>query len=423
MNTNIELNFYGDKKSIITPNSFVELKEIVSQKFFLDPLDVEELIFRYLDEENDLVSISNEEDFKFANSIKKTLVVEIEISEKSRLFKDMENKEKSKIDENKRNDLKDESKNKLSETEYLKLEILAKQKELENLEKAAKEKKEKKENKEKKSVDKKENKVEKEEKKEKKCDKANMEKKVKMLVELSVNESIEKVKKEIIQKAVDEALFNLNVSKPKECPMTKLNNCMFKNNEPKDVHIGYICDGCKKGPIVGIRYKCTVCFDFDYCEDCEEKLGLVHNHNFIKIRNSVRPYNCFKPSNIVTNEDKKSNPPLFNNFQELVKNTFNALEKNIDLSKSDKKAKSKSKLIEKNEKKVVDEIVIDDVKENKSIEVPEEITTKEEKDIYYYQAENLIDILGLNTEVEKLAEELRKVQGNVDSLASVVFKN
>jgi len=35
-------------------------------------------------------------------------------------------------------------------------------------------------------------------------------------------------------------------------------------------------------PIKGIRYKCSICRDFDYCETCEERLG--HEHPFLKIR-------------------------------------------------------------------------------------------------------------------------------------------
>jgi len=41
--------------------------------------------------------------------------------------------------------------------------------------------------------------------------------------------------------------------------------------EPKDkpVHKNVICDGCNVHPIVGIRYKCSVLPDFDFCEKCE----------------------------------------------------------------------------------------------------------------------------------------------------------
>ena len=44
------------------------------------------------------------------------------------------------------------------------------------------------------------------------------------------------------------------------------------------------CDGRKKFPIQGIRYKCTVCNNFDYCEECEKKFSLEHGHPLLKIR-------------------------------------------------------------------------------------------------------------------------------------------
>lgn len=51
----------------------------------------------------------------------------------------------------------------------------------------------------------------------------------------------------------------------------------------KVVHSMYICDGCGMDPIVGARYKCTICDDFDYCEACEEKFRKEHKHPFLKI--------------------------------------------------------------------------------------------------------------------------------------------
>lgn len=48
------------------------------------------------------------------------------------------------------------------------------------------------------------------------------------------------------------------------------------------VHESCQCDGCDTKPIVGIRYKCSVCKNFDYCSNCEERLS--HEHPFLKIR-------------------------------------------------------------------------------------------------------------------------------------------
>jgi len=50
------------------------------------------------------------------------------------------------------------------------------------------------------------------------------------------------------------------------------------------VHSNVICDGCQKGPIVGIRYKCSICPDFDFCEKCEETKWKEHDHPLIKMR-------------------------------------------------------------------------------------------------------------------------------------------
>lgn len=45
------------------------------------------------------------------------------------------------------------------------------------------------------------------------------------------------------------------------------------------VHPNVICDGCE-GPVVGARFKCTVCPDYDLCSTCEGK-GLHKEHNMV----------------------------------------------------------------------------------------------------------------------------------------------
>lgn len=50
----------------------------------------------------------------------------------------------------------------------------------------------------------------------------------------------------------------------------------------KSVHNRIICDGCGMNPILGVRYKCSVCEDFDYCENCEATIE--HSHPFLKIK-------------------------------------------------------------------------------------------------------------------------------------------
>lgn len=54
-------------------------------------------------------------------------------------------------------------------------------------------------------------------------------------------------------------------------------------NKSVVVHDNVVCDGCN-GSVVGIRYKCSVCPDYDLCESCELRGG-VHDstHPLLKI--------------------------------------------------------------------------------------------------------------------------------------------
>jgi len=62
------------------------------------------------------------------------------------------------------------------------------------------------------------------------------------------------------------------------------------------VHLGVICDGCD-GPVIGPRYKCLTCPDYDLCGSCEAR-GLHVQHKMIRLdapsckRVSVGPPRC-----------------------------------------------------------------------------------------------------------------------------------
>lgn len=74
-------------------------------------------------------------------------------------------------------------------------------------------------------------------------------------------------------------------------------------DQSKVVHEGIECDGCGVCPILGVRYKCSVRKDFDYCEKCEESLN--HEYPMLKIRKAGGA-----PSMILTvlNEDAEGKP-------------------------------------------------------------------------------------------------------------------
>ena len=86
------------------------------------------------------------------------------------------------------------------------------------------------------------------------------------------------------------------------------NNFQSVENQPKieekqsKVEHGAVCDNCNE-KITGIRYKCLQCFDFDFCDVCEElnykeKLH-DENHFFAKIIKPtlVTPFPPFFPRN------------------------------------------------------------------------------------------------------------------------------
>ena len=56
-----------------------------------------------------------------------------------------------------------------------------------------------------------------------------------------------------------------------------------ENYTNKIVHKNIICDGCGMKPILGIRYKCKICENFDYCQNCLDMYKEKHGHNFEKI--------------------------------------------------------------------------------------------------------------------------------------------
>jgi len=53
------------------------------------------------------------------------------------------------------------------------------------------------------------------------------------------------------------------------------------------VHERITCDSCHTSPIIGIRYKCTVCRDFDICGKCETENKHPSNHILMKIRSPL----------------------------------------------------------------------------------------------------------------------------------------
>eukprot|EP01080_Neovahlkampfia_damariscottae_P008775 gene8775-723_t len=57
-----------------------------------------------------------------------------------------------------------------------------------------------------------------------------------------------------------------------------------KESKNDPIHTNFGCDGCQANPIIGIRFKCVQCPDYDLCQLCYDKKHQLHsNHLFKKI--------------------------------------------------------------------------------------------------------------------------------------------
>jgi hypothetical protein len=76
------------------------------------------------------------------------------------------------------------------------------------------------------------------------------------------------------------------VSEPVVSPVVKVEE--EKKEEPV-IHDFVVCDGCGASPITGIRYKCTICSNFDLCSNCEAAGVHPNGHPLLKVK---VPKNC-----------------------------------------------------------------------------------------------------------------------------------
>ena len=81
---------------------------------------------------------------------------------------------------------------------------------------------------------------------------------------------------EISELVLKSKLSKIEIKEEKKNPIPK---CKIE-------HKGIKCKKCFQEPIIGYRYKCSICNDYNLCEKCEEENSKTeeHPHDFIKIR-------------------------------------------------------------------------------------------------------------------------------------------
>merc|ERR1719186_1713538 len=84
----------------------------------------------------------------------------------------------------------------------------------------------------------------------------------------------------------DHVIINSNESlsialNEQEGPIYKIYVEVLQEEQDDKTHPGVVCDGCEKA-VVGNRYKCLVCEDYDLCRDCENK-DVHPDHNMMRM--------------------------------------------------------------------------------------------------------------------------------------------
>jgi myosin heavy subunit len=247
----ISLNFFGEQVTINVPTDLSSLRKEIADKFMFSPSDAAEIVLSYMKDLGKKI-IQTEQDFTafISNKIGK---IDLDISPDSKLFlKNLDTLKKEKEEAQKELD-----------------ECLKKKEEL-------KKEKDAKLNEEKEKL-------------------KNIEKKIKKLVKKKKNMKIkiqeEKKKFETEEKENDEKIKQLKEKlgikeekqEKKSCKKLKSKNRKLrgkKNENKKETHYLVSCDGCHMSPLVGRRYKCETCPNFDFCEHCYQKEREKHGHQF-----------------------------------------------------------------------------------------------------------------------------------------------
>ena len=332
------LNFFGEEITIDTPKTLQNLKQEIASKFCFNPSDAAEILVSYF---NDLKKTFIQTEQDFLDFIKKNIYkVDLDISQESQLYKnsmkklqeeteldiktleglikaneEIENKKKAYVDEKNKQikDLDEKikaiTKQKIAlmketnkEKEIMNKEIKTNQKKIEELQKklglkitpikevkkpASPKPKPKPQPKKKPIVKKIAKKVVKiakkvENKKNEEKKQENEEKGFLNIDNLTQNitQKIGEIGKMVLPLA-NQIVNKINENLDKK--EIKLKAGSPNQEENKKVHVGIHCNGCGVNPIVGNRFKCAICDNFDYCEKCESLNKDSHKHPFIKI--------------------------------------------------------------------------------------------------------------------------------------------
>ena len=302
----IILNFFGDEVIIDTPKNLLILRTIISSVFNLNIEDAEELILTYNDNNSKITQIESEEDYKtfLSKRIKK---ISTELSPNSKIYKseverrnEEEDIEKDKkqlqelieLDNEMEKPIPDRFKAENEELKEINDQIYKLTKRKNELIKkihSAVEEKNKKHREVKKKIAELQEKLGMPPKYhfDKRVGPFRVREKKRPFSPLNNNYIQDKIEKDKLDKENNKKLEYGTPIKSVNKHSFSRDDKKYKTNEKKEerkyIHYGYVCDSCDQ-PIIGIRYNCAFCEDFDFCEKCEAKYGFQHGHPLLKIK-------------------------------------------------------------------------------------------------------------------------------------------
>ena len=258
---NISLNFFGEEISIKMPTSLSSLRQEISEKFLFSPSDAAEVVLTYMKDLGTKI-IQTEQDFVnfVSNKIGK---INLDISQDSKLYqKNLNSLQKESEEAKKELELCLQKKEEIKkEKEACLKEEMAKIKEVEiKLKRLLRHKK---------SLQK----------------KLNQDKKKFLEEEKENNKKILTLKEKLGIKEEKKISPKKTILKSKK--VVKKLRAKNETNEKKEVHYLVTCDGCKMFPLVGKRYKCECCPNFDFCEECYKKKKAKHGHSFKQVETNM----------------------------------------------------------------------------------------------------------------------------------------
>jgi len=227
-----------------------------------------------------------------------------------------------------------------------------------------------------------------------------------------VNSNMEKAKEDLIRKSVAQSYQLMkNRTEKKE------------NSSSQTVHRYFSCNECNVHPIVGIRYNCTVCYDYDLCEACEERTGDSHSHALVKHREEIIPHH--------RREGRQGGCPFKNggsrrfgnnkNIMEFMKNKFEGVKdffcKN-EINKEDAVNNTCDITITSGNNVKIDE----DVKvEQKEVKNEKSEDSKKCDESYWKMITDLKKEFDLKFSDEQIMNALKKMKGKVEDTLGYLF--